>query len=86
VTSRKRLKALKGHGALVTSVDFSKDGARLISGGANGTVLVWDVDKGKRVIKKTYHKGIVNAVALSPDAKWAASCCGNSLKLWKTSR
>jgi WD40 repeat protein len=33
----------EGHDADVTSLDFSPDGTRLVSGHADGTVLVWDV-------------------------------------------
>jgi hypothetical protein len=36
---------LNGHKGGVNSLDFSPDGCRLLSSGADGTILVWDVDK-----------------------------------------
>ena len=37
---------LKGHTGRVTSVAFSPDGKRIVSGSDDNTVKVWDADKG----------------------------------------
>jgi WD40 repeat protein len=34
---------LKGHSIFVSSVSFSPDGKRIVSGGRDGTVKVWDL-------------------------------------------
>jgi WD40 repeat protein len=41
------LLTLKGHTNLVTSVAFSPDGQRLVSGSADDTVKVWDASLGE---------------------------------------
>lgn len=43
--SGRRLKRMTGHTGFIYSVDFSADGNVLVSGGADGTVRVWDVNK-----------------------------------------
>ena len=41
---------LRGHSNWVTSVAYSPDGIRIISGSADNTVKVWDAATGKEVI------------------------------------
>lgn len=43
--SGRRLKTMTGHSDNIYSVDFSMDSHTLISGSADGTVRVWDVNK-----------------------------------------
>ena len=69
----------------IRSVAFSPDGQLLASGGSNGTIKLWDVNKNKR-IKSFEHRLIeelseVSAVTFSPDNKWIASG-GVHVKLW----
>jgi HEAT repeat protein len=40
----REVRRLPGHDGLVTSLAFTKDGARLVSSGEDTTVLVWNVD------------------------------------------
>jgi WD40 repeat protein len=57
---------LLGHTAAVTSIAFQHDGSRLISGGADGTVTVWDLADSKFPQVQTVKlDAAVNAVALS---------------------
>jgi len=61
---------LAGHTLWVSSVDFSPDGLRLVSGGLDGTIRVWDVDTGRCVQvleRRKSHHGEVLAVSVSPD-------------------
>jgi WD40 repeat protein len=57
----------------VNSVAFSPDGKRLVSGGADGTVTVWDSQSGHETLSLRGHTGMVNSVAFSPDGKRVAS-------------
>jgi WD40 repeat protein len=43
IVTGKELLQLDGHGSNVTSLAFSLDGKRLVSGLANGTLLIWDM-------------------------------------------
>src|SRR5436309_15711658 len=38
-----------GHGQFVSSIAFSPDGSRLMSGGDGGTMIIWDIESGRRV-------------------------------------
>jgi WD40 repeat protein len=71
---------LKGHGAPLRSLAWNRDGTRLASAAANGTVKVWDVSSGKEVsnfsyfVKQQSNSGMPkprypSTLSLSPDGK-----------------
>ena len=41
---------LKGHSDVVTSVAFSPDGKKIVSGSEDMTIRVWDAETGKEII------------------------------------
>src|SRR5262249_27180956 len=57
----------RGHTRSVLSVAFSPDGTRLVSGGQDTTVRVWDAGTGQETLTLRGHKGMVSSVAFSPD-------------------
>ena len=65
-----QLAVLKGHINSVTSVAFSPDGKKIVSGSYDQTIRVWDAETGKEIIQPLEgHSGYVNSVAFSPDGK-----------------
>lgn len=58
-----------GHKAAARSASFSPDGRLLVTGGEDGTVIVWDFARRLRLATLTAHKGWVISVAFSPDGR-----------------
>jgi WD40 repeat protein/serine/threonine protein kinase len=78
-----RLFTLTGHAHLVTSLAFSPDGARLISGSHDRTIKVWECATGKLLFSATGHKEAVLRVGYSPTGKYLATVGADRvLKLW----
>ncbi|HET8774717.1 MAG TPA: serine/threonine-protein kinase [Thermoanaerobaculia bacterium] len=75
------------HPAIVWSVAFSPDGRWLLSGHADGAVLVWDVAERRQAFSFSEHSGGVRAVAMSPDGRMIASGAEDrSVTLWDPAR
>ena len=78
---------LKGHSGSITSIAFSPDGKRLVSGGYDSAVKVWDVQSGQEVatFKKDWggDLSIVTSVAFSSNGKMLAiGSMSGVLRLW----
>ncbi|KAF7980318.1 hypothetical protein HWV62_39120 [Athelia sp. TMB] len=56
----------KGHTTPAGALAFSPDGKRLVSGGSDGTLIVWDTQRGDKLIKQHWD-GYITSVAFSPD-------------------
>ncbi|BCL36579.1 hypothetical protein [Nostoc sp. MS1] len=64
----REINSLEGHVDSVTSVSFSYDGQKVVSGSADGTVIIWSVN-GEQLDKfKPYDKKITN-LRFTPDNK-----------------
>ncbi|MHC4657844.1 MAG: protein kinase domain-containing protein [Planctomycetota bacterium] len=88
--SDQALLTLSAHKHQTKSVAFSPDGKRIISGGLDQTIRVWDVASGAKLMTLSGHEGIVQSVAFSPDGKRIASGgsgateAHNIIKVWDT--
>ena len=67
------LRWLYGHTGPVRSVALSAGGKRVLTGGEDKTVRLWDTRTGAEVRRFTGHTGPVNGVAFSPDGRQAVS-------------
>ncbi|MBM3957081.1 MAG: DUF1080 domain-containing protein, partial [Gemmatimonadetes bacterium] len=77
------LATLTGHANWVVCAAFSPDGSRLLSGGRDGTLRLWDVATAKRLATLRGHMDTVEAVAFSPDGTQVLSASRDrTLRLW----
>lgn len=62
---------------------FTLDGARVVSGGEDGTVRVWDASTGKE-LHHYKHDGPVYALAMSPGGKRVLTGgADKTIRLWQ---
>ena len=65
-----------GHRGTVFAVAVTPDGQRAVSGSADYTLKVWDLESGKELLTRSGHRGTVRAVAVTPDSQRAVSGSG----------
>src|SRR5260221_6684388 len=80
---RRRLRqTLVGHTEQVNCVAWSPEGATLASGSNDRTIRLWEAQEGRTRLVLSGHSGLVEGLAVSPDAgcplSWSA---GGSLVL-----
>ncbi|KAH3192884.1 hypothetical protein KXW62_005978 [Aspergillus fumigatus] len=77
------LQTLEGHSSWVSSVAFSPDGQRIVSGSDDNTIKLWDAQTGSELQSLQGHSDSVHSVAFSPDGQRIVSGSDhNTIKLW----
>ena len=74
---------LKGDVSWMNSVDITPDGKRAVSGGADGELLVWNLEDGRCLKTLKGHTRWIKSVSITPDGKLAISGGGDmALRFW----
>ncbi|KAJ7105155.1 WD40-repeat-containing domain protein [Mycena epipterygia] len=81
-----QLHQLDGRTSDVTSVGFSYDALRVISGSSDGTMYVWEVSTGQQLRRLVGHTNAVYSVSLSQDGLHAISGSEDkTVRIWEIS-
>jgi WD40 repeat protein len=75
------LRTLAAHAGGVTALAVLPDG-RLLSGGADKTIRIWNIETGKAEAALAGHTGTVWALTLLPDGRVASGCGDDTVDLW----
>jgi WD40 repeat protein/class 3 adenylate cyclase len=87
VDSGRLLTRFEGHDGWVTKIHFSRDGARVVTAGDDGTARVWDASTGaQQALIRDRNNGILDA-AISPDGNLVATMVNDPgiVRLWSAS-
>ena len=60
-----------GHNGQILSIDISNDSTKLVSGGKDSTVVLWDFKEGK-LLKSLKCNSIITSVCISPNSQYLA--------------
>lgn len=78
------LRTLEGPEQEIISVAFSPDGKRLVAGGNDKLVYVWDMESGRLLFRLSGHAERVTALSFAPDGrKFATASQDRTIKIWE---
>ena len=67
----------------ITTLAYSSDGTRLVTGGSDGTVTVWDSASGERLKEWTATNHWIRRVAISPDGRRLVAVEKAAARVWE---
>jgi NADH:flavin oxidoreductase / NADH oxidase family/WD domain, G-beta repeat len=76
----------QGYISVVTSVAFSPDGARVLTGSTNATARLWDAATGEEIRAVKGHEDLVLSVAFSPNGTQVLTGSGDKTPAYGTYR
>lgn len=78
---------LQGHQSAVSSVSYSPDGTRIVSGSRDNTVRIWDAKTGQPIGEPLQgHQADVDSVSFSPDGtRIVSGSLDNTVRIWEVS-
>jgi WD40 repeat protein len=78
-------RVLTGHTDEILALAFHPDGKRLATGGRDGAVWLWDLNRGEEMARLPGHITYIWSLAFSPDGATLASGSGDfTVRLWDT--
>jgi WD40 repeat protein len=81
--TKQPMRSFTGHKSTVSSVAFSHDGTRILSGSWDNTLKLWNATSGRELRTFDGHTDAVNTVAFLPNSDRALSGSNDkTLKLW----
>ncbi len=80
------MKVLTGHTAEISAVCITPDGRLALSGSADKTIILWDLDRGqpKKILKG--HKDGIGSLCITPNGKYAISSSFDKCIIWDLNR
>jgi WD40 repeat protein len=83
VEDKALLRVFNGHQNSVTSVAFSPDGSKILTGSWDNTARLWNIVTGQQILTFTGHQEPVQSVAFSPDgSKILTGSRDHTARLW----
>ena len=76
-----KLMSFRGHESWIARIAFCADGRRLVSGGDDKSIRVWDVKTGKEIRRITHDEGVTD-LALFPDDRRVLATGGDTSIVW----
>jgi len=84
IETGERIRTFSGHTRTVTSVRFSLDGCRALSGGDDNTARLWDLSSGRCLHTFQGHERSVTSVTFGPNGDYVLSgSFDRTLRLWR---
>jgi len=72
IETRELIREFKnGHNGQILSIDISNDSAKLVSGGKDSTVVIWNFKEGE-LLKSLKCNSIITSVCISPNSQYLA--------------
>ncbi|MFD0525983.1 WD40 repeat domain-containing protein [Kitasatospora arboriphila] len=81
-TRRNRARVFTGHRGAVRCATYLPDGRTFVSGGDDGMVLLWNVDRRTPVLSWAGHEGPVLALTVLADGRVVSASADNTLRIW----
>ena len=84
LTQKRNIKELSGHESSVSSVSSNSNGTTFASGGADGSIIIWNAINYEKTIFDKCHLDEVSFLKYSYDNKWLVSgSLDKSIKVWE---
>jgi WD40 repeat protein/tRNA A-37 threonylcarbamoyl transferase component Bud32 len=82
--SGREMATFLGHIGAATCVTVSPDQRTLVSGGANGEVIFWDLRAQREVFRQRRHDGPVRYAGFANKGHWLVTASADQIALWQT--